>query len=161
VCDGAGIVSVHRMSDDRELSRLPAVGSGAILPATFSSDGKWLAFTYADDRLRVWDWTKPALVLDVIKYKEGRDFQFAPNNRQLAIEDATNLVLYDLVNRGSTRAISPKDVGGVPQTPRGFRFGPSGRRVAVVVGAEGTNVVVLDTDSGNTLQSLPHGETIC
>jgi WD40 repeat protein len=158
VRDRAGIVSVRRMSDARELSRLPWVGPDAT-PATFSPDGKWLAVAYADDRLRVWDWARPALILDVIKEYTKGDLNFASDSRQLGISDSTNIVLYDLAKRGSARAISLNSIGGALQTPSSFRFDPSGRRLAVV-GAERTNVLVLDVDSGNVLNSLPHRETI-
>jgi WD40 repeat protein len=153
-CDRAGVVKICRMSDDHELSRLPLVGAGATVFDAFSPDGKWLAVTYADNHMRVWDWATQTQAIEVSKCKEGL-LRFTPDSQRLAISDCTNLVMYELTG-GKFRTISLTGSEGTPLKPGDFGFDPAGRRLVIVDVERQTNMLIMDTDSGKVLQALPH-----
>jgi serine/threonine protein kinase/WD40 repeat protein len=157
IYDRAGVVKICRVSDDRELSRVPPLGDGKVLPNGSSLNGKWLALTYTDHHVRVWDWATQTLALDIPKCQEG-GVTFAPDSQRLAISDCTNLLMYDLTG-GKVRTIPLTDRGGTPLKPGAFWFDPTGRRLAMVDVESETNLLVLDCDSGRVLQILPHPDT--
>jgi serine/threonine protein kinase/WD40 repeat protein len=155
VCELSGTVSVCRVTDDVVIARLPEVGATATT-AAFSPVGRFLLVCYADGQRRVWDWSKSETVLEV---RSGRVESFAPDGRTFAISDATNIVLYDLANGKKLNSISLNGLGS-PQAPGWPCFNPDGQRLAVFDTEAQTNVVILDTRTGQTLQTLEHEDVV-
>jgi serine/threonine protein kinase len=88
-----GSVTVHSLTDDAEVLRLPATGAVAD-HGLFSPDGAWLAVVYHDRTARLWNLSTraPRLVLNDIQV-----FAFAPDSRCVVATHARGLVqLFDL-----------------------------------------------------------------
>jgi serine/threonine protein kinase/WD40 repeat protein len=159
VCDRTGAISIRRVSDDRELARLPTVGPSAKAPGVFSPDGKLLAVRYADGHWRIWDWAKPAVALDVGFL---RTLAFSPDSTAVGISDGTNLVLRSLTNDRTLKSIPLAGVASL-RALGWFKFDPAGQRLALFETEADTNVLILDLRSGQeilTLQNTDHVYTV-
>jgi serine/threonine protein kinase/WD40 repeat protein len=152
VCEQSGTVSVRRATDDVVIARLPEVGVAATAVGLFSPDSRFLLVPYADGRRRVWDWSKPAIALESAR-ETGE--AFAPDSRTFAILDVTNIVLYNLTSGERLNTISLNGLGS-PRRPKWLNFDPTGRRIALFETEMRTNVVIMDTRTGDVLKALQH-----
>lgn len=159
IADGTGVIRIRHFSDDHELGRLPAVGSAVTFPSRFSPDGKLVGFCYGDHRLRVWDWANSVVRLEV---QDFCDAEFSPDSTKLATSDSTNLVLYDVAQGKKLRSI-PCDAfvstNAISEFWSQFRFHPAGVLLALS-SRDQTNVLVVDTASGETRLRLPHAKPV-
>jgi serine/threonine protein kinase/WD40 repeat protein len=143
--DTNGEVTIRRISDDKELMRLPRVGGGAVRPPEFSPNGKLLVAAYADKRQRVWDLDSGTVTWD----STVRGLYFGPRCERMATFETNTLEIYDWTQRRKIKAIA---VEGSALGPGIFH--PDGRLFAYRM--DDTNIVVLDTESEKRLSTLVH-----
>jgi serine/threonine protein kinase/WD40 repeat protein len=152
IVEKTGGVSVRHISDDREEARLSNVAIPAIGLEGFSPDGKFVVVHYADGHCRFWNWSLPAVALDV-GFLTG--CCFAPDSRTVGFTDATNIMLHDLTSGKELNRISLDGLSW-PGTGNGIYFDPSGQRLALRNSGADTNIVILDVQTGQRLKTLEH-----
>ncbi|HWY88884.1 MAG TPA: serine/threonine-protein kinase, partial [Gemmataceae bacterium] len=157
VGNAAGTVSIRRVSDDGEISRVPNLGAKGPASPAFSPDGEFLTVSYGDGQLRVWSLASSSVVFEA---REGWLIQFTPDSKSITMIELTTgappyrLVFYDPHSGQSVRAISlGTDLSS--NSPVRVRFNPQGRSFARS-SEDQTNVLVMDAESGRTLKTLPH-----
>jgi serine/threonine protein kinase/WD40 repeat protein len=155
VRDQSGAVSVRRVIDDGELARLPTLSPVASV-GTFSQDGRFLPVHYLDGHCRIWDWAKPAIAIET---DIGNISDFAPDNRTVGLTDTTNIVLYDASSGKKLNSISLDGLVTL-RSSSWLRFDPSSQRLALFVPQAETNVLILDTRTGQTLKTLQHADYV-
>jgi WD40 repeat protein len=156
VCDLTGAVKVRRVSDDSELARLPSVGSAAKEPGPFSPDGKFLRVRYDDGHSRIWDWTKPAVLLD-LPFASG--LAFSPDKSVLAISDGGDLLFCSLTNGQQLNSISLAGLASL-RAPGNFQFDPAWQRLALFETEVDSKVFILSARSGQNLLTLQHSDHV-
>jgi serine/threonine protein kinase/WD40 repeat protein len=156
--DARGNISVRRVTDDRELARLP--GESPVGPNTgapfllFSPDGNLLAARHhrkpgQTGNLRVWDWRhgrivfQPAFTLDwfgVDFSPDGRHFTLIHPGGVLTIREATTGNEVRRMSVGSPLSLAA--------------WSPDGSKVATI-SSRGGEVQVRDVATGRLLQNWP------
>jgi len=147
-----GVVSIRSVADDSILRRLPEVGVAAAGVHEFSADGRFLPVSYVDQHWRVWDWAKEAVAAEGVGFLGSA---FTSDSRIIGVSDATNIVLHDLISGKKIKGIS---LNGATSTraPGWFRFDPTGQRIALYTTEAGTNVLILNIQTGEILKTLQH-----
>jgi serine/threonine protein kinase/WD40 repeat protein len=126
--DQEGAVSIRRVRDDQEVSRLEGPPSWAWV-RQFSPDGRFLAVVHAhpswkNQLLYIWDWQRRQRVLKIPL--GGAGLGFRRDSRQLAagLEDGS-IGLYELPSGALGKRLQAGPL------PREIAYDPDGRRLAV------------------------------
>jgi serine/threonine protein kinase/WD40 repeat protein len=155
-CDDAGAVTVRNVSDDRERATLPAAGSRAVGVWTISPTDPVVVVRCADGSIRVWNWEYPRVLFEL---PSARTAQFTPDGKKLVVLGSEGFLILDLIHAGtsSPRALEnstlDKDGGW------GLWINPNGKLLAAGSG-QGTNLWIVDLDSGQTVRNVPHSTGI-
>jgi WD40 repeat protein/tetratricopeptide (TPR) repeat protein len=151
--DARGNISVRRLADDREISRLPGAGHSAGI-LLFSPDSRYLAAKYYQKETEtaieyvVWDWRNGRGVIRQACFAGGRfDLAFSPDSRQILLGGRKNgsLGYYDLASGMEARTINLGE-----RKPSAIALHPEGRQFAEV---QGGDVALHSTDTGAVLAS--------
>ena len=155
-----GEIKVRRVSDNRELVRLP--GSGRPVQfKTFSPNGVLLVCLYQEpfgaervNELRVWDWRQEKCIFQSDLRILGNAVAFSPDSRYLAVgqEDGT-LVFYELTNGKELKRLSL----GVP--PWSLTFNPDGSKLAVT-SLSNRNVQIVEVATGKLGRKLVNPDAV-
>jgi WD40 repeat protein/tetratricopeptide (TPR) repeat protein len=146
--DNRGNVTVRRLADEQELTRLPNDGPGShVYALRFSGDGRFLAVAHhRESKWRLWDVDQRQLIA---VWPPGSGISFRPDGRCVALADQRGSVaLHDLP---SFQEVGRLETG---LTPPQLAFDPSGRRLAAC-GGDPARVRVFDTVTGRPLQDWP------
>src|SRR5262249_6006238 len=114
--DHQGNISIRRVADDKEVSRLPGEGTRPYF-MTFSPDGHRLAVRYSSDlfppKVIVWDWRKREMIFQCTSPQLGqRAVGFSPDSQQLAVgRDPGVVTIYDLATGKDVKGV---EVGASP-----------------------------------------------
>ena len=158
--DSSGMVRIRRMSDDAELATLPAIGKPPFTFGLFSPDGKLVVVIDADHRLRVWDWSKPAMLLEC--YMNTSSYAFTEDGRNFAFTDGTNCITHNLISGVNVTTIPAER--HLPGSMLGLLpFDPSGRLLTICRVTETNDeddIITLDANSGRELVTLPHDDYV-
>jgi serine/threonine protein kinase/WD40 repeat protein/Tfp pilus assembly protein PilF len=147
--DGLGNISVRRVADDREMARLPGLGTHAY-HLTFSPNGQFLAATYHQQNpaMFVWNWQSGQIVFKT-GVNWGRDF--SPDSRWLAYSLGDGVIhLHDLVSGKADKKL-PSGTGG-----HTLAFDPTGRRLATMCESNPTEVQIYDVATSKVETTLRH-----
>lgn len=136
-----GEISVCQVADDREIARLPGVGSEPQVVNDFT--GRFVTVQYWDGRNRVWDIaSKKALPIPRCPW-----FALSPDGRSVAVANTNGWLTFHDVD-------TFQEIRRVPMpNPLPFRFLPDGARI-VRVPRELDRVEIADLATGKTLQTL-------
>jgi WD40 repeat protein len=148
-----GGVSIRRVADDTVVGRLPDTGSAAVALSAFSPNGKFLSVGYADGRWRIWDWAAAASAVTLVSVWS---VDFTSDSKTVGVSDGTSIVLHDLASGERLRQFSLNGLGS-SRAPGALEIDPSGQRLALFCTEAGTNVLILDLRTGQTLATLQHG----
>ncbi|MBL9137043.1 MAG: serine/threonine protein kinase [Verrucomicrobiales bacterium] len=120
----------------------------------FSRDGRWLASGSRDHTARVWDLAHPTNSPIILRGHTGRlwSIDFTPDSQTLVTGSLDGTVRLWNVGHLHSRG-SPMD----NQTELGTVFSPDSR---LNLRAEGTNVVVRETDTERVVANLPGNEGV-
>jgi WD40 repeat protein/tetratricopeptide (TPR) repeat protein len=145
-----GNVSVRRVADDQEITRLPGSGQ-AIQDLLFSPDERFLV-SWAG-RVQVWQLDQGKAILP--EGSPASCWAFRPNSRQVALgyQDGS-IALYDLPAGKETKRLRP----GV--MPNALAFRPDGCQLAVCYHKRALTAQIWDPDSNSLLTVLPVGDAI-
>jgi serine/threonine protein kinase/WD40 repeat protein len=154
--DPQGNVSIRRVADGEEISRLPAPGPAPDwVLLGFSPDGRRLAVAY--DRAgvlsaQVWEFQDGKATRPVALQGPARDYlTFSPDGGLLAArgpEDA--VVVYDVA--------TGREVQRLPHAAAGAAFHPDGRYLGITTE---TVALVVDRETGEEVARYPHpAETV-
>jgi hypothetical protein len=146
--DTNGSVSIRKISDDKELMRLPSIGGAAVRP-WFSPNGKLLIAAYADKRQSVWDLDSGTVTWD----SPVRGLYIGPGCERMATFETNTLEIYDWTHRQKIKTIAMESSALGPGT-----FHPDGRLFAYRM--DETNIAVLDTESEKRLSTLVHPQLV-
>jgi WD40 repeat protein len=138
-----GEISVCQVADDREIARLPAIGSEPDRVWGFSRDSRYVTIHYRDRFSRIWEIAgKKAVTIPLCI-----SFAQSPDTRFVAIANTNGwLTIHDLDTMRETRR--------VPMTNYvGFRFLPDGAKI-IRVPQELDRVEIADVATGKTLQTF-------
>jgi eukaryotic-like serine/threonine-protein kinase len=149
----SGEISIHEVRDDRELLRLPAIGEQGRCLYGFSHNGKLLAVGYAGRIVRVWDLERQEVKTLSRAVQADHAVDFAPNDDDVAMVNPELGVVIHKLTAGTERVI------GASIKARFVIYDRAGTRLALG-GANDSRVLVVDAESGRTLATLPHEETI-
>jgi WD40 repeat protein len=151
--DAQGAVRVRRVDTGEEVTRLllPA-GRNRRVDPIFSPDGRFLAGNYAPEtgpeQALVWD-LKTGQVVHRLSPGPGQVRAFSPDSRLVATDNGDGWVgLHDLTS-GKERRLKV----GFPAIRVAFR--PDGKQLAVTT-AKPFEIRILDVETGEPLQTLPH-----
>jgi serine/threonine protein kinase/WD40 repeat protein len=153
--DERGAITVCRVSDGNEVSRLPAPEvAPRWLDLGFSPNGSWLAllyhFTRRPSELHVWDLASGRRT-ELIMPGAAGGLAFSPDSCRLAVSRGDGMIgLYD---PGSGE--EEKRLGQQLGNKLDLAFHPDGKRLAVSDCARG-QALVLDVQSGKQLSRFPH-----
>jgi serine/threonine protein kinase/WD40 repeat protein len=137
-------VSIRRLTDDRELVRLPKVGFPLMnYTFDFAADGRILMVSYGDNRLRLWDWENRQLVLELPR----APVSLSGDSKLLATTESNRVIFYGLPSGQRLKTI----IMDAPVSNLG-PFGPNG--LLAIFSAAGTNLLVMDTRSEKVLTNL-------
>ena len=150
--DVSGQITVHQLSDGKEMARLSYLPGEAWL--RFSPGGRFL-LVFGSERFRVWDLsTNPPLVV----LETGKNWRWPPclhpDGRHMVLEALDNSVKQSdllssqrpcLLFKGSERAGSP------------FAYDPTGARLAMLASGR---VEIRDTQTWKLLLRLPETEPV-
>ncbi len=121
--DGQGNITIRAAVDDREIMLLPGFGAGVTWIDGFSPDGHFLAVTYSDDTVWVWDLTKQKPAFQGLPGYRGVDF--SPDSLAFALSTHNGELVFHALSPGrQTRRL---------QLNRRFdliAFDPKGTRLA-------------------------------
>ncbi len=140
-----GTISVRRVTDDNEIARFHVPrGDGDIWVFGFSPDGRYLATTHQPgNALTVWDIDRDRVALDE---KAGvGTATFSPDSRRIALARDRDVVVHDLATgRPKWRWLS----GCVA-------FRKDGAQVALIHQEKTWNCLILETETGKIVRSIP------
>jgi WD40 repeat protein len=144
-----GEISIRDVTDDRELSALPAGTGGRVrFYLYFSPDARWLCAYYEDRHLRAWDWERRKLVLD-LPASDNLMFDVTPDNRELILRrDAGPLKFYTFTNGTLSRELN------FTPSYRAWKLAPDGRRIAL---GNGRSIEVRSLDDQSLVSSFQAG----
>lgn len=141
--DEQGNLHICQVSDDKEVMLLPGIGIAIQWLFPFSPDGQLLPARYADGRVRIWDWQRKQLVLEVPGTQHPGRLDFSPDSRRLAVIDSElNLAVYDLSQGKQLRLAGPE------AKQWSVRFDPTGKLLAA---SNGETVTILDANFGKVV----------
>ncbi len=149
VGDRKGEVSIRDAATNREMNRLRATG-GTIHHLRFSPGGRYFA-GLQDAQLRVWDLSdgKPIPINGRVT---GEAFDFHPDDSVVAFADDAKKIHLCPLRSGDRRTIGP-----LALQPTGFRFDPTGARIAAYRQNERAVHVIAVSDGKTTRFPLPQG----
>jgi WD40 repeat protein/tRNA A-37 threonylcarbamoyl transferase component Bud32 len=99
-----GEVTIRQVADDREISRLPGVGSDPKGLYPFSRDGRFLGVVYADKTNRLWEIANGKMVAAI---PSSASWAFSPDNRFLAVSNPEgSLSIQDVDSWKESRRVS-------------------------------------------------------
>jgi eukaryotic-like serine/threonine-protein kinase len=159
--DSRGNISIRRVRDHREVTRLPGFGvagsSGSVCPPLcFSPDGRRLAATYAGPggvQFVVWDVRHARPILKVAD-AASENLDFSPDGRWAAFGPRGGaVVVHDLTTGKEFKRLS----SGLPLCC--IRFHPGGRKLAVS-GLQTGIVQIWDLDEGRLVRTLRHPSNV-
>ena len=141
--EGQGNITIRAAVDDAELMLLPGFGVGVNWIGGFSPDGHFLAVTYSDDTVWVWNLTEPKPALrGLAGYRAG---DFSPDSSVFALSTPDgDLVFHALLPGRQTRRLEVK---------RKFDlvvFDPKGTRLACAPWKEGI-LEIREVENGNVI----------
>jgi len=147
-----GEVTIHRMADDVELLRLPAIETSPVRVFGFNHAGNLLAVQTQRGVTRVWDLGSRIIkVTAACRDNElGWGLDFSPDDREVATTDGTNAVvaIHEVTGGKLLRSFAtatPSDI---------VRYSPDGRCLAVSSRETG-EVSFLDAVTGELLSRRP------
>jgi eukaryotic-like serine/threonine-protein kinase len=144
-----GEISVRRLSDDRELARLPSAGAEVIEFPGFSHSGRWLAAYSRDGKCRVWDLEHRTNVLTGKMPYRRQALSFRKDDQELALADGERTVrIIDIRTSKVLRFLPNRD-----NSPC-LAYSPDGRYLAVE--EPEVSLKIYDADTGNMLADLVH-----
>lgn len=123
-----GDVTIHRLLDDAELSRLPAPDPKPARVFAFSPDGRFLAVGSHTNQLRIWNLQTRSVLLQaqISDATSSQSVDFHPGNHEVVLTDGTHTVrFYDLATGQPKRTL--------PTSPPAdsVRYSPDGQRLAL------------------------------
>jgi len=167
--DGAGKVSIHRLSDDSELASLMVTGASRRVThfLRFSPDGALIAAhftrqTSSPPKVLVWDLARAEVILEIVP-RSGDIVRcdFSPDSRQIAFAQTKGPVL--VYEKGT-----PEPVHTIEVRPgaSAICFDPTGKKLAVsrynastLARATNSNVEIWDLKTGR-IKTLPHADLV-
>jgi WD40 repeat protein len=147
----AGQVEVRRVPDNVFLFSLPIREAPAHLPLDFSPDGRFLAISYTNSRVAVWDLERRGVVVEDAGMKRRVEMvAFNSESSRVAVA-GTNLTvgIWDLGSRRLVCTITNDSPG------EDLIFDPAGNRIAIVLYGSNT-VVIADAETGAVLRRIEH-----
>jgi WD40 repeat protein/tRNA A-37 threonylcarbamoyl transferase component Bud32 len=147
--DAQGVVRVRRVDTGKEVARLllPAGHKRRVNPI-FSPDGRFLAVNYepesGDEQTVVWDLKTRQ---EVQRLRQVR--AFSPESRLVAIDNGDNSVSLHDLSSGKERRLK------VGFNVIRVAFRPDGKQLAVI-DVKRFEIRILDVETGDLLQALPH-----
>jgi serine/threonine protein kinase/WD40 repeat protein len=145
-----GQISVRRVADGAEITRLPGFGSFTN-PIQFSPDGQYLAARYGGDpdTVRVWDLSRGEVILEVASPCGMYSQDFSADSRLAAIGLAKGLVgVYELPSGKERKRLT------LGETAERIAFHPREAKMAIS-NQNNYDVKVFDAESGEVLHTLP------
>jgi serine/threonine protein kinase/WD40 repeat protein len=151
--DKRGIISIHTVSENREIQRfpsdLPVVPYGSHRSMLFSPDGRFLAKFEVGFLWSVWSVDDGKMVLRTPKV-DGMGFAFTGDSTGVAFSISNVIVICDLPSGKERKRWR------VQQPPHALAFSPDQRRLAS--GPMTNDVVsIFDIDSAEEVTALPVG----
>jgi eukaryotic-like serine/threonine-protein kinase len=148
--DISGQITVHRLSDGKEMARLRYLSGEALL--RFSPRGRFL-LACGSDRIRVWDLSTspPSVVLEIgaqwppCLHPDGRHMVLGAHDNSVKLFDLLSSERPRLLFKSSERAGSPG------------AFDPTGARLAMVANGR---IEIRDTQTWKLLLRLPETEPV-
>ncbi len=147
--DANGVVHVCRVTDDRELFVLPAMGTNVVPSPAFSRSGELLAVPYGDGCIRIWNLETREVKTRLTGGRRDPVLKFGPRDERLAVTGQGNVVLLFDVSSGHLEREY-----ALRYPPRRFDYSPDGRYLSIL--SPSANVELIDTASGRT-RTLDHG----
>ena len=144
-----GDVSIRSLGDDRELVRLPSVGSEACEFPGFSHTSRWLGIGYKDGKCRVWDLKQRSAVITAPMFNCHQGLAFRAGDGQVAVIARQRTVrIFETATGKLIRSfMSPRENYCVA-------YSPDGSSLAVSDG-EGS-LKVYEADTGRLVTELRH-----
>jgi WD40 repeat protein len=137
-------ISVSQVVDDREIARMPSVGSSPEAINLFSPDSRFLVVSYEDKTNRVWEIARGNLMLE---FPSVSSWDFSPDSGTLAVSyPDSSLSVLELATWQEARRLPLHSYVG-------FRFLPGGTRFAGVPG-EDDRVEIADLATGKILDTF-------
>lgn len=155
----SGEISVRRVSDGVEIRRLkPADGpvpadQGAVTGLAFSPDGQLLAARHVRGALAVWDLVSGRLLFarDADRPRhQTHGARFSGDGRHL-VAPILGSESFEVMEARSGKVVATFNVAWLPHA---FAVRPGATQVAT---SDGTNAVVIDWTSGETVAAFPYG----
>ena len=144
-----GAVSVRRWSDQRELLRLPPVGSKVDGAMRLSHSGQWLAVRHQDGWVRLWNLNEPRLILTNAMREFSQAVDFRPDDQVVAVADGQKEVrLHETATGRMLRAMA------CAESPELVVFSPNGQLLAVATVPN--TVLVFEANTGTLVARMIH-----
>jgi WD40 repeat protein len=148
-----GEIAILRVADNREVARLPSVGSSVWLIDGFSPDSRFLLASYADRTNRLWEIARgePALTIpgkNVLATPSGNWWAFTPDSRSLVLSHPDGSLSVYAVDTWT-------ETNRVRMQSRLTHFGvlADGTKVAGIV-EEGDRVDMVNLGTGKVIDSF-------
>jgi WD40 repeat protein len=120
-----GDISIRDVANDLELGALPGQGGRVRFYLYFSPDARWLCAYHEDRHLRVWDWERRKLVLD-LPAGDNLMFDVTPDSRELILRRGSGrLKFYHLEEGTLSRELS------FNTNYSAWKLAPDGKRIAL------------------------------
>jgi WD40 repeat protein len=150
----AGVVEVRRVPDNGLLFNLPAREAPAHLPLDFSPNGKFLAISYSNSRVAVWDLEQREVLLEDAGRKLLVEIvAFSSDSSRVAIAGTTPTVaIWDMAARRLVCAITN-------DSPADLTFDPAGKRIAIAL-YDGTALLIANAETGAILHRIEHPDRV-
>jgi hypothetical protein len=148
----AGQVEVRRVPDNEFLFSLPVREAPAHLPLDFSPDGKFLAISYTNSRVLVWDLEHRQVVVESagMKFQLGGNVAFSSDSSRVAIAGTAPIVaIWDLAARRLVCAIK------TDSPAEEFTFDPAAKRIGIALSESGT-LLIANAETGDILRRFEH-----
>jgi WD40 repeat protein len=150
--DDRGNISIRRVADDQEVTRLAGAGQ-AIEGPWFSPDDQFLAAFVRGRGMQVWQVARGQKIFPEPVPGVGWIKDFSPDSRRFAFcRSDGSIGLYDLATGKETKRLR------LDSAPNGLAFHPSRQQLAVCYGGRSASVHIWDLDSGAIVTELPLGD---
>jgi serine/threonine protein kinase/WD40 repeat protein len=154
--DDTSSISVRKVSDDTELSKLQSNGPRALGPWISSPDGAIVILRYHGDTFRAWNWKQSRILFE---FHSARTARFTPDSKKLIVLVPGNLISYDILDDGPSVPRMLACPALDKEVDWSMRIHPNGDFVAAG-SLERTNILILDLKSAELAKSLTHNSGI-